>query len=233
MAPVLAIPVINRPDLLRRAIESIDTDVRLLVIDNSGEGITHEVIPDDTWLIEPPSNLGVAASWNLAIKCYPTEPYWLIANADTEFAPGDLQRLADSDEYGWTGINGDWRAMKLTADTIERVGWFDEDFAPIYCEDADYERRCDLAGVRWGFIEGETSHAGSVCLQDHRDDNARTYPSNVAHYEAKWGTGVRGAGGYSTPFDRGFPVAHGPTCAVCGRPFGVDTAEVEPEMETR
>ena len=209
MAPILAVPVLNRPDLLARCLASIDIDVRLLVIDNSGAGLAHRYLPDDAWLLEPPNNLGVAASWNLAIKCYPTEPFWLISNADTEFAPNDLARLVASEGYGWTGLAGDWRAFKLTASTVERVGFFDENYVPIYCEDADYEYRCTLAGVRWGFIQGDTKHAGSVCLDDHRRDNDRTYPDNVEYFRRKWAMSVRGPVGRSTPFGRGGSVADG------------------------
>ena len=211
MKPVLAVPVLNRPDLFRRMRDSIDIDVRLLVIDNSGTGLTRGLVPASA-ILAPPNNLGVAASWNLAIKCYPQEPYWLFANADTEFAPGDLARLVEATEsgaWGWVGMMGDWRAFGLTAATVERVGLFDENYHPIYCEDADYERRCTLAGIPWGSIKGATTHAGSVCLSDHRKDNARTYPANVHRFERKWGTGVRGSGGFLLPFDDGGRLADG------------------------
>jgi hypothetical protein len=211
MRPVLAIPTLGRPHL-RACVESIDIDVRLLIIANGGHD--WDWLPEDAWLLQPPNNLGVAASWNLAIKCYPSEPYWLIANDDTIFAPGDLSALlqrTESGEYGWVGINGDWRAFGLTAATVRAVGWFDEQFVPCFVEDADYERRCTLAGVRWGFITGETTHAGSACLRDHGHDNARTYPLNVQYYLDKWGTGIRQSGGYDTPFDQGHPLPCGPS----------------------
>jgi GT2 family glycosyltransferase len=207
VTPVLAIPCINRPDLLAKTIASIDIPVRLLIIDNSGQGITHDVLPEDAWLIEPPANLGYPASVNLAIKCYPAEPYWLFANADVEFAPGDLGRLQTAD-MGWVGIT-DWRVFKLTAETVQRVGFFDENFHPAFCEDADYERRCTLVGVRWGHIPGDTTHVRSVSLEDHRADNARSYPSNVRRYVEKWGGMLRGGEGFTTPFDGGGSVAEG------------------------
>lgn len=213
MPPVLAIPTLGKPHL-EQCLTSIDIPVRLLIIGNGEVDycMLDEVTADweyDYWVLDPPNNLGVAASWNLAIKCYPSEPSWLIANDDTVFAPDELQQLLD-DERDWVGVI-DWRVFKITAQAIERVGWFDEDFAPIYCEDADYERRCDLAGVRWGFIEGETTHDGSACLRDHRRDNDRTFPRNVQHYRDKWNVGVRGRGGYDTPFDGRLPVAGGPS----------------------
>lgn len=205
---ILGIPVLDHPDLFKRCLDSIDMDVELVIVDNSGESMTWGIAPDDAHIIEPVHNIGYAASVNLIIKSTPHEDAWLIANADTEFAPGDLYRLAQATEdYGWVGIR-DWRVFGLTAETVERVGLWDENYHPCYCEDADYERRCSLAGVRWGFIEGETTHVGSVSLRLHYDDNQRSYPANVRYYCEKWGVpGVRAPGGYTSPFDSGAEVS--------------------------
>lgn len=212
---VLGIPVINRPDLLRACLESIDADVTVVVIDNSGTGtlgdVASEVRPDAI-IVDPPSNLGVAASWNLVIRSYPRERSWLIANADTVFGPGDLTRLieeADTDEPRWVGVNGDWRLMGLSCEAVEAVGLFDENYHPCYFEDADYERRCDLAGVPRYFISGGSTHVGSATIRDPRygEMNARTYPANRAYYRAKWGGELRGGETFTSPFNRGGPVS--------------------------
>jgi GT2 family glycosyltransferase len=203
----LGIPVISRPDLLRACLESIDADVRLVVIDNSGTGELGDVAAEfGALVVEPAANLGVAASWNHIIRSFPDEPYWLIANADVQFGPGDIDRVcAEMTRARWVGINGDWRLMGLTAEAVERVGFFDENFHPIYCEDADYEYRCDLAGVERYFIDGTTTHVVSATIEDpaYRAKNARTYPENRAYYRAKWGGDLRGGERFVTPFDRG------------------------------
>jgi GT2 family glycosyltransferase len=220
VTPVLAIPVLDNPDLFVKCLASIDADVRLIVIDNSEDSFTWDLVPDGAHVIDMPSNIGYPASVNLVIKSLPHEPYWLIANADTEFAPGDLQRLlgaTESGDWGWVGIR-DWRVFGLTAETVERVGFWDESFHPCYVEDADYERRCTLAGVRWGFIQGETTHVGSVSLRDHRHrvGNDRSYPANVRRYREKWGvSAVRvDEEGFATPFDRGLPGDEQPRLSV-------------------
>lgn len=207
MTPTLIIPFLGRAEELRACVDSIDTDIRLLVIDNTTRSVAVEVC--DGWVVEPPGNLGYGASVNLAIKSLPHELFWLVANHDVVFAPGDLRRLIETEGFGWVGIH-DWRVFKLTAETVDTVGLFDEHFHPAYCEDADYERRCSLAGIRWGFITGGTSHVGSIVLRDHGADNARSYPANVAWYCAKWGVpAVRAPGGFRTPFDRGGSLAEG------------------------
>jgi GT2 family glycosyltransferase len=219
--PLLAIPVVNRPDLLAACVASIDHPVeRLLIIDNSREGgITEGVtFPDcieDVWITEPPGNLGYTASVNFAIKSTPKAPYWMVANADTAFAPGDLARLADvADDFAairrplWAGIV-DWRVFALTAEAVEAAGLWDENFYN-YCSDADYEYRCTLADVPILSLPGETSHVGSVCYQgDPRNaaHNARSYPSERAYYRAKWGGELRGGERFATPFDKGGSVA--------------------------
>jgi hypothetical protein len=205
MAPVLGIPVISRPDLLRECLESIDLPVRLVVIDNSGTGelgdVAAEVRPD-ALIVEPAANLGWTASVNHIIRSFPHEPHWLIANADVRFAPGDLARLMD-EPGGWVGVT-DWRVFRLDAQTVERVGFWDESFFN-YCSDADYERRCDLAGIDRHFIPGDTSHVGSVTIQEARygAHNQVTYPVERAYYQAKWGADVRMPGGHESPFGQG------------------------------
>jgi hypothetical protein len=210
VTPVLIIPFLGDAEMLRACVESIDIPVRLVVIDNTTQSLAVDVC--DGWVVEPPGNLGYSASVNLAIKALPHEPYWLVANHDVVFAPGDLHGLVgatESGDWGWVGIH-DWRVFGLTAETVMRVGFLDEGFHPVYCEDADYERRCTLAGIRWGFIEGDTTHVGSVCLREHGSDNARTYPENVRYYCAKWGVpGVRAPGGFTTPYGLGGPLASG------------------------
>jgi GT2 family glycosyltransferase len=212
--PLLAIPVVNRPDLLAACVASIDHPVeRLLIIDNSREGgITEGVtFPDcieDVWITEPPGNLGYTASVNFAIKSTPKAPYWMVANADTAFAPGDLARLDSGEHMGWVGIV-DWRVFRLDAEVVEAVGLWDENFYN-YCSDVDYEYRCHLAGPTPIRLPGETSHVGSVCYQgDPRNaaHNARSYPSERAYYRAKWGGELRGGERFATPFDKGGSVA--------------------------
>lgn len=209
MALILGIPVINRPDLLRLCLASIDLDCQVVVIDNSGTGTLGDLaaeIRPDALIVEPAANLGYTASVNHIIRSFPHHDRWLIANADTEFAPGDLARLAR--EPGWVGIT-DWRVFTIDAETIDRAGFWDENFQN-YCSDADYERRCALAGADWRVIPGNTSHVGSVCwIGDQRGqaNNARTYPIERAYYRAKWGGEPRGGEVFTTPFASGASVA--------------------------
>jgi GT2 family glycosyltransferase len=225
--PVLGIPILNHPDLLRACIASIDHPVgRLIVVDNSPEGemaeVALEAAPDlvaEVFVTEPPDNLGYGASANLVYRTNAQAEWWAFANSDVEFAPGDLGRLAKAMEppplmVGTTndprfvGIH-DFRIFGVNHAFLSEVGFFDENFHPAYCEDVDLRYRARLAGVPTHFLDGATTHIGSVCYQrDARyvHQNSRSYPRNVAYYQAKWG-GPMGRERFETPFDRGGSVA--------------------------
>lgn len=207
---VIGVPVINRPDLLARFLDSIDVDWPVVVIDNSdGDAIAEVCGSRPVTYLPMSANLGVAASWNLVIRTHPQDLWWCIANADTVLATGDLDRLAlEMDKPGprWVGMNGDWRVFGISAECVDRVGFFDENFHPCYCEDADYEYRCTLAGVPWYTIAGGATHEGSAAIRSdarYADGNARSYPANRAYYEQKWGGPLRGGERFTTPFDTG------------------------------
>lgn len=218
---IVGVPCVNRPDLLLRMLDSIDEPCTVLIIDNSPDGGISDIARNHEWDTDMdgrgvivrtlwfPANLGVAASWNLTIKYAPSEPYWVIANADTEFAPGALAALRSEAERGgprWVGIDGDWRAFALTVDAVRVAGLFDENYHPVYVEDCDYEHRCRLAGVMAYTVPTGSRHEGSAAISsDPRLHalNGRTHRSNLAYHEAKWGGSIRGGETHATPFGRG------------------------------
>jgi GT2 family glycosyltransferase len=216
MIHVLAIPALNRPDLLRRHLASIDEPVeRLFVIDNSPDGSMGEAATElGVEVVDVGCNLGVAASWNLAMQINPRAPWWMLANVDQEYGPGDLGRVtaAMADPEARVACLCRFGAFGINRACLERVGWFDENFHPIYAEDADYEHRCLLAGVPVVDLPSATVQldGGSVSWRSdpaYATANARTYPANLAYYEAKWGGPLRGGERFATPFNAGGLVA--------------------------
>ncbi len=195
MIPVLGVPILTRPELLDAMLASVDVEVgRTIIVDNGG--VT------DREAIRPGWNLGVAASWNLIIKASPLAPWWAIVNFDVVFAPGDLERLAEHMEnVGGLAMLGEMHAFGVDAATIERVGFFDENFHPGYCEDVDFKRRCRLAQVSVATLPaGLTHHTSSTIAEPrYQQHNSRTYLENRAYYDQKWG----GAESFDTPFGAG------------------------------
>ena len=211
--PVIICPVLNRPDLLTKMLDSIDHPVdRIVVIDN-GDVIDpliggRRMAPFPIRVIAPGHNLGVGASWNLGIKATPLAPWWLIVNFDLEWGPGDLARLDETVDprsatvYKMLG----YTAVALTPPALHEIGWFDECFAPAYNDDLDYDRRRELAGVRAVEVGFTGSHVGSATIHsdpDLRRFNGLTHMRNDAYYAAKWGGAKQGGETFSTPFDLG------------------------------
>jgi GT2 family glycosyltransferase len=206
MIPVLAVPALH-PDRVEKMLASVDVPcVRRLVIDNGGK------VPDlpNVHVVRLPHNLGVAASWNLAMKLTPHAPWWAIVNDDVEFGGGDLAALCAEMENPTARVvtMDGFAAFGINRAALDTVGWFDENYHPAYVEDADYERRCRLAGVPIIPIRNPAHHTRSATIADphYGRQNGRTYPLNVAYHRAKWGGGVRSGEVYVTPFDAGGPV---------------------------
>lgn len=211
---VVGVPVLNRADLAARMVESVDVAARLVVVVNGrpdsivphvAEAVAaNPAVVDVDWVV-PARNLGVAASWNAIIRTHPEAPRWVIVNADITFAAGDLAHVATVEGPGVWCLK-EFAAFALTPDTVDTVGWFDENFHPIYYEDNDYRRRCQLAGVPVVDIESGAKHLTSSTIHSgFWGHNQRTFPQNGAYYRDKWG-GMPGREQHDTPFASGMPV---------------------------
>ncbi len=192
MIPVLGVPVLNRGDLAARMMSSVDVpvDEALVILNGKSEQTREQLAGRDVSFIEPGFNLGVAASWNFIIRARPAANWWLIVNADITFGDGDLERLADAmDKPGpRVACLYEFGAFGINAETVDTVGWFDENFHPIYFEDNDYRRRCHLAGVPVVNLISRTRHDNSATIASgYARHNDRTFPRNGDYYAAKWG----------------------------------------------
>lgn len=222
MIPLLGVPVLNREDLAARMVESVDHPVEeLLVVVNAQNkmpaleriGDAADANPNirKATFSLPSFNLGCGGSWNHIMRHRPVGPWWLIVNADIQFAPGDLARL---DEHMWAadgptlGSLFQFGAFAPNTACVDAVGWFDENFHPMYYEDRDYEYRMKLAGVPYVQLPSETTHATSSTIHsDQRlfDRNRETFAANGAYYAEKWGASPYQER-YRVPFDGRHPV---------------------------
>ncbi len=194
----LTIPVLNRYDLLERCLQSIDYPIRhLLIVDNGASTVMEDMqidVPDCvelTTYLPMPANLGVAASWNLGIKSFPYADRWFIASNDVQFHPGALERLSEarSDEITLSDMIPHWQAFALGYEAVRRVGGlFDESFFPAFCEDNDYARRAEHAGVTIRRLDVPMVHDNSSTINSDPvllQKNARTFPTNAAYFHDK------------------------------------------------
>jgi GT2 family glycosyltransferase len=158
--PNLTVPTLTRHDLLGRMLGTVDVHVgHLLVIDNSGDGF---VVPDGPWgrvsVLPMPGNLGVAASWNLAIRTFFRDDVVFVSADDVMLPFGALSGLAEVASAETLTLSATWPYWCLFAvgqRFVERVGLFDERFYPAYHEDKEMEWR---AGERGGGIVMSNVH---------------------------------------------------------------------------
>jgi hypothetical protein len=160
--PLLGVPILNRPDLLQRMLESLDHPVdTLAIVDNSrgsrAEGPVRELLerleregyPGIARVVvaRPFGNAGVAASWNLILRAFPSAPLCLLINNDVVLAPGVLQQAlqhlnaTEPQLMPLLPAPQQFSAFLLTALCWNRLGLFDPGFHPAYCEDLDYRDR--------------------------------------------------------------------------------------------
>lgn len=191
---ILIVPVLNRYDLLERMVASIDYEISdLLIIDNGGElkNLDRLQAVKRIHILTMPSNLGVAGSWNLGIKCFPFEKYWTITSADTVFKAGALAKLAEASRSDALTLTADFPHYQLFSvgeKLVQEVGLFDESIYPIYFEDNDYERRVTKASFDIVRAEISTHHDNSSTI--HSDEhyakrNGLTFLSNHSYYQQK------------------------------------------------
>jgi GT2 family glycosyltransferase len=206
MIPVLGVPVLNRPDLLYTMLSSTKgVDIEQIVIVDNGD-VVPEITNGNIRVIRPGHNLGVSASWNLILKSTPKAPWWMFSNSDIEFAPGDLDRLSHHMETeGGVALLGTFSVFGVTAQALETVGFFDENFAPAYFEDNDYDYRCQLAGISLVGLPTGLRHEISSTLrssESYHRQNQYTFACNQDYYRRKWGGNPTNEE-FKTPFNSG------------------------------
>ena len=205
----LIVPVLNRFDLLRRMVESIDVEATVYVINNSGDRIDFEhnnSLVKMHWL-DMPSNLGVASSWNLGIKMLPFESRWFFTSADCWFMPGDLTLLetAKSDALTLCDKFPFYQTFAVGEDVVKTVGLFDEGLHPIYFEDNDFERRIAKASLRVDGLPLQLGHDNSSTINSSpklAERNQATFLANQKYFRDKVDAGRFDEGGWQLEIRR-------------------------------
>lgn len=233
--PVIGTAIVNGVHWLHRLIESVDFKVdNFLVINNNGRnqitnqlnslvGLNKQYIKN-IHICHMPTNLGCAASWNLIIKLYMNNPYWVITNHDVAFTPGFLESMytkavagnnigmvhGSSGEFGI----GTWDIFLIKDWVIKKYGLFDENFYPAYCEDWDYLMRMvhdpiDKDFVNLPYYHGETFEYSKSGSQTWREDADLKYKIDYGRYlneteymTKKWGVNWIRNNPYKYPFDK-------------------------------
>lgn len=194
MIPVLIIPILNRYDLLDQNLKTIDYPIgEILIINNGKETYTPPTTDLNVRVLNLPSNLGMSGSWNLGIKLYPHEKYWMISSADTHWIPGSLKKLHEiSGPDNLVMTSEAWSAYTIGENVIRTVGLFDEFFYPIYFEDNDYYERYMRSPLKDHYIssgiEVNAPHGASQTIKSDEklmNRNHETFVKNKEYYDGK------------------------------------------------
>lgn len=223
MLVTLAVPTLTRYDLLVKLIESAERGSRkpdrYFIVDNGGHLRANL---DDGKLVFPTvkdmqivaaANMGVAASWNLALRrC---GDWTIISGDDVELHERTIEKFivaAEAPELQDCGMLvtdqvgvPEWSLFLHKIALTERVGWYDQKFWPAYYEDNDYAYRMKLAGEhRYAVAGAGCEHVGSATVKAM--DAAATERHHFAFcacqatYIAKWG-GLPGLETRTVPLD--------------------------------
>lgn len=205
----MGLPILNRPDLMKKMMRSVDATLdRFYIVDNGGvvgdmEKAHARQLFRSVHVVDPGFNLGVAASWNLIIRANIHAPWWLLVNNDLVFEPGVLDRflaqMAALDhtkpqlvciEMGNEGWGNHFGAFAPNAACIDEVGWFDENFNPIYFEDTEYKERLKLLDIEPVLVPSSTQHVGNQSWKGRGQEplakaNTTSWKWNGAYFDEK------------------------------------------------
>jgi hypothetical protein len=217
MALLLGIPYVNRPDLLRRALASVEALwPSAVLVDNSEQG---DLIQDPgSWPVRIQRIRGVAPlsfsqSMNLlqAIAVERNCPAWFFLHSDAQASNAVVDRLMQEVQQALNRTTP-WGAIFTFYDTfcafstaaLAHVGRWDVNL-PQYFSDNDYYYRLRLAGYDIIDLKLPVLHQEGGSCTLHSDPrrlllNKITFPLYERYYEAKWG-GPSGREVFAVPFN--------------------------------
>jgi hypothetical protein len=212
MRYLFAIPIINRPDLLERALRSVPALwSQAVIVDNTAEGLRPEEWP--VRVDRPSVPLSVAQTINYLRRRALADALDAVlymhndAVAHPETDHKFLALVGSLCEQGrrWGVVFTNYDTLVAFSSAMFRdVGEWDVAL-PQYFADNDYYRRATLAGFEFiesGLPVDHTNDGSNTIRSDQRLDhlNSVTFPLYEQYYTAKWG-GRPGQERFTRPFN--------------------------------
>lgn len=187
------------------SIKNHSRDYELIIVDN------HSTVRDSFWeenadtYIRFSQNRGIAPAWNAGIKAS-NGKYIAVCNDDILVVPDWLEKMREACDQPQAAVGSipiqnlpqgegiksiyKWfpgMCFMIKPSTIERVGYFDEQFVPCNYEDVDYWTRVLKAGLKLylNYQCATVSHKEGQTL--HAEDLSKRAEANHQRFIDKWG----------------------------------------------
>lgn len=200
------IPFLNRPDLLKRAVDSVPIRMSTepVILNNSGSPLPYEFHIYSAINVKPPKTF--TQTQNLMLELAESRPFYFFMHSDAEDNEGILDELFDMARLQvgkWGAIFTAYDALACyNTEAMKAIGGWDENFS-WYASDNDCYRRLRLAGYPTLESGLSVKHTPSQTLNsDIKIKLAvdREIPAREAYYARKWG-GQPGSEVYEVPFN--------------------------------
>lgn len=212
MNPIpIFIPVVNRLDLLRKAIDSapLSENWQVEVINNTGVPLPDDLCAGDC-NPENPLTASQSLNWMNELAHHFDAPFYFFMHNDAEAGPGTVERLFEM-AYRKYSQRDKWAVIFTHYDTLaafntyafDAIGPWDEQL-PQYFTDNDMYRRLRLAGYELAESCLPVSHVGSATIHSdpaREKENRRTFLFYRDYYIRKWG-GEPGHETFERPFNQ-------------------------------
>lgn len=205
---IVAIPTINRADLLNEALQKYFEDFKdthIAICDNGKqEIITRE---QNFMIYRPEENLGVAKSWNMlmdyADKINAT--HVLMLNDDIYLGRNEHEiamLIRNNMESDFINSFQNWCSYILKVDAWKKAGKFDEEFFPAYFEDNSFDYKMTLVDAKktWTSFLDPLVYRNSMTIAKEPKLNNR-FAINRQLYIEMWG-GLPTEEKYLTKFNK-------------------------------
>jgi len=204
---VVCIPWVNREDLLEKAISSVPSWLRVVVIDH-GQDMSIS-LPSGVTRLSTATRLKFTQVQNLMLRLAATNgiKHLFFMHSDASCSTDVFDRLSEAaranDDWGVIFTHYDVLAAFHVPNLLSRVGVWDETFE-WYRADCDYYRRVRLAGLATADTGLVVHHAPSSTIG--ADPAEKAHVDAVAewhklHYLHKWG-GEDGGEKFSVPYNQ-------------------------------
>ena len=205
---VVAIPTINRADLLNEALAKYFEDFKdthIAICDNGNQDIlTRE---ENFMIYRPTENLGVSGSWNMLMD-YSEKlgaTHVLILNDDIYL--GRTQHevkmiIKNNPTADFINSFQNWCSFILKIDMWKKVGGFDTEFFPAYFEDNSFDYKMTMADAKksWTSFLDPVVYRNSMTIAKDPTLNSR-FMQNRQMYIDMWG-GLPNEEKFTTKFNK-------------------------------